>query len=317
MNKLKKMGLTALAGSLVASSAYAGALDVTMGASIKYVTEDEDEVSGNPWSMGRTIGFAGSGDMDNGMTVSVNYLMADAAYSSANLTVDMGDAGTFSFENGGAKTGLMSMKDMIPVAGTEQAYDDMGGDGNGLASMADEGVLGFKTAIGDYTASISYNKSGDTSTGGEVSTQDGTSHSIAISGPLTDGATGGIAWGDVSGAGTDQDETQMTGYAKYVSGALTMAAQYTDINKPAGTNDIDSLGYGVTFAVNENLSIGVSRLDVDFNDSSKTEQESTGFGASYTMGSMTLKGTTATTDAVGGAAGTDDKHTEIVLSFAF
>jgi outer membrane protein OmpU len=318
MNKLKKLGLTALAGSLVATSAYAGSLDVTAGASIKYVTEDEDEVSGNPFSMGRTIGFSGGGDMDNGMSVNFHYTMADAAYSSAGLNVDMGDTGVFHFENGNAATGIMSMKDMIPIAGTEQSYDDMGSaTDNGLVAMADEGTLGYKTTLGGYTASVNWNKGGDTSTGGEASGQDGSSHSVAVSGEIADGFTGGLAWGDVSGATKDTDETQMTTYVKYVAGAFTTAIQYTDIDKPSGTNDIDSLGYGITFAVNENLSIGASKLDVDFNDGTKTDEESTGFGASYTMGSMSLKGTTATQDAQGGAQGTDDKHTEIVLSFAF
>ena len=46
MIKLRKLGLTALAGSLVATSAYAGALDVSGGASVKYVSLDETEVSG-------------------------------------------------------------------------------------------------------------------------------------------------------------------------------------------------------------------------------------------------------------------------------
>jgi len=317
MDKLKKLGLTALAGSLVATSAYAGSLDVTAGASIKYVTEDEDEVSGNPFTMGRTISFKGGGDMDNGMAVNFYYTMADAAYSSAGLNIDMGDTGTFYFENGTAATGIMAMKDMIPVAGTEQAYDDMAGDGNGLAAMPDEGTLGFKTTLMGYTASASWNKGGDTSTGGEVSTQDGASHSFALSGDIADGVSGGLAWADVSGATANASETQVTTYVKYVMGAFTSAVQYSDISKPAGTNDIDSLGYGVTFAVNENLSIGASKLDVDFNDGTKTDEESTAFGASYTMGSMALKGTMANKDAVSGASGTDDKHTEIVLSFAF
>jgi outer membrane protein OmpU len=317
MNKLKKLGLTALAGSLVATSAYAGSLDVTAGASIKYVTEDEDEVTGNPLSMGRTITFSGGGDMDNGMAVNFSYVMADAAYSSASLNVDMGDTGVFHFENGNQATGLMSMKDMIPIAGTEQSYDDMGATDHGLAAMANEGVIGFKRTLGDYTASINYNKGGDTSTGGEAAGQDGSSHSVAVSGEIADGFTGGLAWGDVSGATKDTDETQITTYVKYVAGAFTTALQYTDIDKPAGVNDIDSLGYGVTFAVNENLSIGASALDVDFNDGGKVDEESRAIGASYTMGSMSLKGTTATKDAKAGAQGTDDKHTEIVLSFAF
>ena len=51
MTNVKKLGLTALAGSLVATSAYAGALDVTGTAKVTYASLDEKEVTGNPYSM--------------------------------------------------------------------------------------------------------------------------------------------------------------------------------------------------------------------------------------------------------------------------
>ena len=316
MDKLKKLGLTALAGSLVATSAYAGTLDVTGGASIKYVSEDEDEVTGQPFTMGKGITFTGSGDV-NGNDVKFHYVMDDAAYSSSGVTVDMGDSGVFTFENGGQNTGLMSLKDIIPVAGAEQAYDDMAGDGNGLASMANEGVLGFANTYSGVKVSLAFNKGGDSSTGGETSTQAGSSHSIALSGEVSDGLTAGIGYGDISGATTAGDETQSTVYAKYAMSGITVALQRTDLDKPAGTKDIVSLGYGATFQVNPDFSVGVSRLDVDFDNAASIEQESSAIGASYTMGSMALKGTMASTDAAGGVSGADDKHTEIVLSFAF
>jgi outer membrane protein OmpU len=320
MNELKKLGLTALAGSLVATSAYAGAVDVTGGASIKYVSEDADEVSGNPFTMGRGITFSGGGEMDNGWNVNMFYIMDDAAFSSSGISIDMGDSGTAYFDNGTASTGIASMKDKIPVAGAEQAYDDMDGDGEGLSSFPTSGTLGYKTTVAGYTVSAAYNKNGSTSTGGEAGGTSGShesSHSIAVTGTIADGVDAGFGWGDVSGTGADKSETQMTTYVKYAMGGATMAVQYTDLDKPAGTNDISSLGYGVTFAVNENLSVGISRLDVDYNTSSKSDQSSTGIGASYTMGSMSIKGSTAETDDAAGSSGSNDKHTEITLSFAF
>jgi outer membrane protein OmpU len=69
MTNLKKLGLTALAGSLVATTGYAGALDVSGAAKVSYTSGDETEVSGNPFSMTRDISFTGSGEMDNGMTI--------------------------------------------------------------------------------------------------------------------------------------------------------------------------------------------------------------------------------------------------------
>ena len=91
MTNIKKIGLTALAGSLAATSAFAGALDVTGTAKITYVSQDETEVTGNPYSMSQGIGFSGSGELDNGMTINYGYTMSDAAFSSSTLKLDMGD----------------------------------------------------------------------------------------------------------------------------------------------------------------------------------------------------------------------------------
>jgi len=318
MNNLKKLGLTALAGSLVATSAYAGTLDVTGGASVTYQSQDSDEVTGNPFTMGRGITFTGGGEMDNGWNVNMFYIMDDAAFSSSGISIDMGDAGTAYFDNGTASTGIQSMKDKIPTAGAEQAYDDMSGDGEGLSSFPTSGTLGYKTTISDYTVSVAYNKNGSTSTGGATTLQSTSSTSVAVSGTVSDGLEAGLGWADVSGTGANNDTKQMTTYAKYSSEVgATVAVQYTDLQQPAGTNDIDSLGYGVTFAVNDNFSVGISRLDVNYNSSAKSDQSSTGLGASYTMGSMAIKGSTANTDSAAGTSGADDKHTEIVLSFAF
>ena len=70
MNKLKKVGLTALATTLVASSAYAGEISVSGSASLNYSGLSTASDS-NPYTMGDSVTFSGGGDLDNGMTVSV------------------------------------------------------------------------------------------------------------------------------------------------------------------------------------------------------------------------------------------------------
>ena len=50
MNKLKKIGLTALAGSLVATSVFAGEMAVTGNASLTYAGQD-NKTTGNGLSM--------------------------------------------------------------------------------------------------------------------------------------------------------------------------------------------------------------------------------------------------------------------------
>ena len=72
MNNLKKIGLTALAGSLVATSVFAGEMSVSGSASVTAEGyTGENLLGGTAFSMGNQLDFAGSGELDNGMTVSV------------------------------------------------------------------------------------------------------------------------------------------------------------------------------------------------------------------------------------------------------
>ena len=94
MNNLKKLGLTALAGSLVASTAVAGSLDVTGTAKVKYQSQGSERVSGNPWSDATTITFSGSGDLDNGM-----FFRTEATYTDYEDVSFTGSADADSVKN--------------------------------------------------------------------------------------------------------------------------------------------------------------------------------------------------------------------------
>ena len=122
MTNLKKLGLTALAGSLVATTGYAGSLDISGAAKVSYASGDTSETSGNPWSMTRDITFSGSGEMDNGMTISYFQLLSAGSFSSSGLTLDMGDAGTATFMNGtSGGHGISAYEDKMPKA-AEQVW---------------------------------------------------------------------------------------------------------------------------------------------------------------------------------------------------
>ena len=93
MDNLKKLGLSALAGSLVAFSANAGELSVSGGAKISYTGgsgAQDDGNDGNRFGMQRLVTMSGSGELDNGMTVSTGYTMTDAAFSTSHVSLDMG-----------------------------------------------------------------------------------------------------------------------------------------------------------------------------------------------------------------------------------
>jgi outer membrane protein OmpU len=75
---------------------------------------------------------------------------------------------------------------------------------------------------------------------------------------------------------------------------------------------------GISYAVSDDFSISYGTHSVDYGDLT-SDQESTGFSASYTMGGMTIAGAVNSSDNVGGStAAADDKDSyELNLSFAF
>ena len=305
MNNLKKLGLTALAGSLVASTAVAGALDVSGTAKVKYQSKGSERVTGNPWSDTTTITFSGSGDLDNGMSISYGYIMANAVFSSSKLLLDMGDTGVVSFGNVSHQAGISKYSDKMPTAG-EQVWDDVDATDEGVTDLGSDNTLGYEVTMSGITASASYARVGV-----------GTDNSLVlIANDLVENATFGIGTGTNAASATSEDD-MTTAWATYTTGPITMGVQLSEIDKTAANSDVDRTHVAVSFAVNENLSISYGISDVDYELSTKSSEESSGFSASYTMGGMTLGAVANKTDSLLGTAGTDRTFTEVSLAFAF
>jgi outer membrane protein OmpU len=306
MTNLKKLGLTALAGSLVATTGYAGALDVSGAAKVSYVSADTTETSGNPFSMTRDIAFTGSGEMDNGMTISYDQLISAGAFSSSGLSLDMGDAGTLSFRNGGTGGhGIGAYEDKMPTA-AENVWDDLDGQGNGVLTKAAVNKIGYGTSFAGANVSVDYNKQ----SGG------GSAKSIAVDMSPAEGVMVFVAQSDAY-AGTNASTDQVTFGGTYTTGGITAGVQRTSIDVSTANGDADRTHIAASFAVNEDLSVSWGMSTVEFEDGSKTDQEDSGFSVSYTMGSMSLTAAANGSDNVSGASGTDDTHKEIGLAFAF
>jgi outer membrane protein OmpU len=327
MTNIKKIGLTALAGSLVATSAFAGAMDVTGSASVKWQSEHESEHTQNNYTMGQTLNFSGSGEMDNGMTISYGYLMTNASLSSSTLKLDMGDMGQLNFNEGSNLSGIGAYRDKMPSAG-EQVWDDMGGEANGHATFPTNGTIGYNGNLGDMVdVSVSYNKNSSSSAitaatdGGSdtvtITTNTGSSSSIVISGSPADGATVFYGQGEKAGTTKNNGTDMWTAGVTYAVGATTFGVQQTAIDASAANADADRLHIAASYQVNDDLAISYGMSTVEFEDATKVDQEDSGFSISYTMGSMSLVGSWLESDNVSGTSATDDSHTEIALSFAF
>ena len=301
MNKWKKVGLTALAGSLVATSAFAGELSVSGGASLDY--SSSTEAVGNPYSMGDSVSFSGSGDVDNGLTVTVSIELDGGTYDDYSLKMDAGDAGAITFSGASVGAGgLNAYGDKVPNA-YEEVYDATDGDDNGVVgNMSSTNAFFYNGTFGDIGISAGWSPNAGASD---------TSYVVTYSG-LMDGLVIGAGLGEV---GTTQDEETM--YVTYTVGALSLGMQRSEIDFAAsGTNDEQSTHIGASFAVNDNLTISTGRHEVDMG-ASKEDEVSTGFSASYTMGSITIAGHANQTDSQQGTVNQDETSKSVNIGFAF
>ena len=309
MTNFKKIGLTALAGTLAATAyAQAGALSVSGTARMEYQsTQASATAKADSFAQNTTISFTGSGELDNGMTVS--YLQAQAGsnvLTSQGVTLDMGDMGSVAITNYNFG-GIGIIQDKVPNGG-EQPWDDLGTHGapeQGVAAPHAGNRLGYKTTMGGATvsASMDYQQNSPTT-------------SLAVSMPLMEGLEigAGIAT-DQDSATTEQDIETM--YVTYSMGGISVGYQVTDVERTAANSDIERTAYGISFAVNDNLSVGYGVSDTEFEDSSLTlDEENTGIGIAYTSGGMKLGIINNTKDNSGGSAGAEEM-TEFQLTFAF
>ena len=131
-----------------------------------------------------------------------------------------------------------------------------------------------------------------------------------------DGLTLGLGVSDNTEAeSTDVDETTM--YATYATGGFTFGIQASDRDHTTAGSDLESIAYGITYAVNDDMSVGYSYHELETETAGDEDQESTGVSASYTMGGMTLGGAINETDNMRGIASNDFESYEFNLKFAF
>ena len=329
---IKKVGLTALAASLAATSAYAGELSISGGAKLSYVTKGGNMATtdvSSGFAMDNEITATGSAELDNGFIVSVTHGLAASGGSgsdSSTLTLNMGDLGTLSYDDTDGHGGLASLEDKMPKA-YEEANDGLGTTAIPavMAKMPSGQGFGYTNTIAGATVSLGWSDGIGATTartdGGQDTTVASTnsSSSIAVSYDLADiGLTvfGGVGT-EGQADGKELDHTTMG--AVYAFGPVKIGYQINDeddTDSTSTTTDLETEIYSIAFMVNDNLSISYGEHNSDVAGSS-VDQEIESIQASYSMGGMTLN--IKDSEVTGLANVTNQNHdtTEILLTFAF
>ena len=125
----------------------------------------------------------------------------------------------------------------------------------------------------------------------------------------------GFAAGDNESAAAVVENTVM--YAKYAIDAFTIGVQDNSTDSETANADNDFRAYGISYAVNDDMSISYNIAKTEYENTSLEDQESTGMSFSYTNGSMTFSGSMNEVDNIQGASATDNTGYELNISFAF
>jgi outer membrane protein OmpU len=323
MNTFKKVGLTALAGSLIATSAFAGSVSVTGSAGIT-LNNQSNHTGSNSFSSGDSLNFSGSGELDNGMVVTLNHEIDGGISDDRSVVIALPDAGTLTFNAKGGSTAMSAVDDVMPTAYGE-SWDVIGKTASSSAltpgQAAKEGAIGGFSSANNWFYSapemveglginVSYTPSATDRPDGSVS------FALAYTG--IEGLTLGYAQDDNGKAGSSKLETE-TMYAKYAFGSFTVGVQESEQDQSSATTSDDEFSaIGITYAVSDDLTIGYTSSERQFGDKSQ-DQESANLSASYTTGGMTIAVAHVSMDNVGGSTSARDDIDgfEIDVSFAF
>ena len=309
MNNLKKVGLTALGTTLVASASVAGEMSVSGSAVLSYTGLSTNSAV-NPWAQGNSVKFNGGGDLDNGMTVSVYYELdqGNNVFDDYNLKLGMGDMGTLSFSgNSSSGSGVDKLKDIVPNAYTP-VYEATDATDSGLIDASGNtqaGQWGYDMSVGSVALSASYNP------------EPGTDNLEAETGLAI--VYSGMDSVELSAGYFDDGDTaeNTTAGIKVTMGQMTAAYQITEVDYAKTTKDQSANHFGVSIAVNDALSVSAASQNIEFDNTAEDEKNS-GFGASYTMGSISMYGGFNKLENKGGSATAEDVEASIFnISFAF
>jgi len=327
MNKLKKIGLTALSASLVAISAQAGEMSVTGNA--KIATEGhsgENRDKGTTFSMGNQLTFSGSGELENGLNVSLSFVLdqADAApgpFDSHSVSVGNDTLGTLKFVGEGGSTASNQIDataagDMWDAFDGEKfadASDSTLPDLAVTASAGDNAILYTSPELVDGLTFVgSYQPQG-------ANRESGTGYGINYSG--IEGLSVHYANTDVVGVSSDTSGDNTVIKASYAYGPVTVAYSNMDHdeNLAAGTNDIEITSYAISYTVSDSISVTYGNEESSKGGTGNTDAEIDGISASYTAGGMTISASMYDGENLGYTTGSDEdiEYWALSASFAF
>ena len=311
MNNFKKIGVSALAGSLMAFSANAVEMSVSGGASLTFGDYGADTTN-NAWSSGDGLTFSATGETDGGLTITSSLVLDNGANDDQSISIASDGMGTITFHALDGSSALGAVDDVMPSAYEEPWFGVTSPtkiDGKAYAGLFQY----VSPTVAGATLTATYNQA-DTANSDESLT----SYAIAWSPEMVDGLSVGYATQDDDSGASTAHVSENTMYVKYVYGPVTLGYQTSEADNATASNDVETSGMAISYAVSDALSLSYGEHTAETpNDATDTDQEATAISASYTSGGMTVSATAGSVDNIGNTATNDADTYEISMSFAF
>ena len=324
MNNFKKIGLTALAASLVSTSAFAGELTATGSASITVENYSGEQINtGKAFSMADSVILGGSTELDNGMTVSMSFELDDAdtahSYDSHSVTIASDALGTLTFSGNGGSSAVSAM-DATAAGDIFDNFDGQVGTAENSTTAGDAAML---TSPGGndsffYTAPAVMDGLAITASYNPKAANAESSSAFGLTFTGVEGLTVNYGVGSDDGAaGTANNADVTTMKASYAVGPVTLAYSDHSYDSATATRDQDTKSMSVAYTITDAISATYGTEEISTGEASTVDAEYTSISVSYTSGGMTFKVHRNTGDDLGNAASNESEHTEVGVTFAF
>jgi len=334
--------LVALSFLFAISTAHAGEMTVTGSMQATYQSE-VDRTTGNPLGMDREIKFAGSTELDNGISMSVMQDFGDdGAFGDAKITFG-NVGGLLDIYVGTDGSEVDAIDDITPTA-----FEEANGSGSGtyqdVGGLAGEMGIGFKASLpilgtvsGQYVPKADASESGDKTASGDTAANVGSGMELVVKTAMGDlPVVGSFLGGNTLTLGYAEEEVNtVTNTSDRLEATVALTGSYgnfsygyqiehidlgqtTTAAADADFYRVDSIG--LAYAINDALSISYNIMEqkahnIDADNS--FEQETDAINIGYTVGGITLGFQDASTDNANMVKDTKDDTRTISVKAAF
>jgi len=314
---IKKIGLTALAASLVSVSAYAGEMSVAGGASIT-VKNNSGTDGGKNITMGNQLTFTGGGELDNGLNVALSFVLdhgdnVASGFDSHSITVSSDSLGSITVAGDGTGNAQSALDTTAAgdiwnngfthgVAAT--AYVTMGS-----SDAANNKSINYTlpTIMDDLSVAVSY--SGQT-----TATNSTTAFGATYTGVEGLSVSYGVGEAGSTTATAAADVTTMK--ASYAIGSFTAAYSNTENDRGSTGIDEEMSSWKLSYTVTDDLSISYGE-ETHETTGETVDEEFDAISVSYTTGGMTITAAQYNAEGLANTTGSEGEAARWKLSTSF